>query len=368
MLAIETFPLGDMAMVRAPASGAVAVVGARARAILDGLRAGRTEDEIARAEAGATGCSHAVALGEVAALRAAWAALSRPAPAPPPLPRPASAAKPPALDVVAGAGPTPVRLRVWPVGLAAMLRAVTLPSHLAAPGHGGHMPTIEVHRRGRTYVVELDGERVLATDQVMIARSETLRRLVLAAHPERHWLAVLHGAGVAGPRGAALLCGASGSGKSTLTGLLLAGGLELVTDDYAPIEAGTGLLWPVAFGLSVKAGSWPLLAPHFPRLATAPLVRTRARSQRYLADLPRSARPQPVCCLVFPLYQPGAGFELTRLTPGETLELSARSGGWYESSPERLAEFVAWIGAIPAYAMSYGDAEPALAAVRKLLG
>ena len=117
----------------------------------------------------------------------------------------------------------------------------------------------------------------------MIARSETLRRLVLASHPEREWLAVLHGAGVAGPAGAALLCGFSGAGKSTLTGFLVASGLELVTDDYAPIEAGTRLLWPVPFGLSVKEGSWPLLAPHFPDLAGAPLIRTRSRRQRYLA-------------------------------------------------------------------------------------
>ncbi len=77
---------------------------------------------------------------------------------------------------------------------------------------------------------------------------------------------MLHAAGVAGPDGAALLCGSSGAGKSTLTGYLLASGLALVTDDYAPLEVGTRVLWPVPFGLSVKEGSWPLLAPHFPDL------------------------------------------------------------------------------------------------------
>ena len=159
----------------------------------------------------------------------------------------------------------------------------------------------------------------------------------------------------------------SGAGKSTLTGLLVASGLELVTDDYAPIEAGTRLLWPVPFGLSVKEGSWPVLAPHFPAIANTPIVRTRARRQRYLAAVSRATLPQPVRCLIFPLYVPGAPLELIALRPGEALELCTRSGGWYESSRTRLAELVDWIRTIPAYALSYGDAQSAVATVRRLI-
>jgi hypothetical protein len=201
----------------------------------------------------------------------------------------------------------------------------------------------------------------------MVARSETLRQLVLASHPGREWLAVLHGAGVAGPSGAALLCGTSGAGKSTLTGFLLAAGLELVTDDYAPLEAGSWKLWPVPFGLSVKEGSWPLLVPHFPDLIDAPVVSTRERRQRYLHPPRLAAAPQPVRCLVFPLYRPGAAVDLLKLRPGEALELCARSGGWFESSPERLKELTRWFARTPAYALSYGDTNGAIAAVRRLL-
>ena len=35
---------------------------------------------------------------------------------------------------------------------------------------------------------------MLRTNDWMIARSEVLRRLILAAHPGREWLAVLHAA------------------------------------------------------------------------------------------------------------------------------------------------------------------------------
>ena len=37
--------------------------------------------------------------------------------------------------------------------------------------------------------------RLPGTNELMIARSEVLRRLVLASHPERAWLAILHAAG-----------------------------------------------------------------------------------------------------------------------------------------------------------------------------
>ena len=55
------------------------------------------------------------------------------------------------------------------------------------------------------------------------------------------------------------------------------------------------------------------------------------------------------------------------LRPGEALALCAHSGGWYESTPARLAELVGWLGARPAYALAYDDTAAAVAAVRGLL-
>src|SRR6185437_3813898 len=92
------------------------------------------------------------------------------------------------------------------------------------------------------------------------------------------------------------------------------------------------------FGLSVKDGSWPLLAPHFPDLARTPVIRTRASRQRYLRPPTFATTPQRVRSIVFPLFAPGTPLEVIRLDPGETLTLCARSGGWYESSPERVGE------------------------------
>ena len=103
-------------------------------------------------------------------------------------------------------------------------------------------------------------------------------------------------------------------------------------------------------GMSVKEGSWPLLAAHFPDLATLPVVRSRGRRQRYFRPPRLATTPQRVRCLIFPLYQPGAELDLLALRPGEALALCARSGGWYESSRERLEEFTRWLVQTPAYA------------------
>lgn len=369
MLQIVSFPVDDIALVAAPATGAVAVVDAAARAVLEGLRNGEAESALVTMLSRLCGVDRAAAAGHVADLRRTWVALARPPrrrarPAPFP-----GATRPPALAAVCDVGPVPVRLRIWPPRLAALVGAVTAPcrrpDHEAAAVGSG--PVLDACRVGGRYLLFQDGAHLLSTDNLMLARSEMLRRLVLAGHPDRAWMAVLHGAGVAGPDGAALLCGTSGAGKSTLTAMLLAAGLDLVTDDYAPLEVGSNRLWPVPFGLSVKEGSWGLLAPHFPAIAVTPVVRTRGRRQRYIRPPRMAGAPQHVRCLIFPLYRPGAPLERVRLRPGEALELCARSGGWYESSRDRLAELARWLERTPAYALSYGDGSAAVSAVRRLL-
>jgi hypothetical protein len=367
------FTLDDMTLLASPATGGVAVVDAPARDALDALLRGEDERSVAATLARSRGLPDEAGVAELSELRHGWANLSTPrrtATAGACGPGETAPGGKPSLDVVCRLGPVPVRLRIHPPRLARLIAAITAPCHASPPAHGEARgcPTLEARRAGSCYRLLLDGTLLLTTDDLMIARSEILRRLVLASHPDRRWLAVLHAAGVAGPKGAALLAGTSGAGKSTLTGFLLASGLAFVTDDYAPLEAGTGSLWPVPLGLSVKEGSWPLLAPAFPELATAPIVRTRQRRQRYIRPPRPASAPLPVSCLVFPLYQPGAGVDLVPLRPGEALALCAQSGGWFESSPERLEEFTRWLGRTPAYALSYGDTEGAVAAVRRLVG
>jgi hypothetical protein len=197
----------------------------------------------------------------------------------------------------------PVRVQVSSPRLAKLVAAM-LGGDRGDPSREPPAATISAFRR-RGHELWLDGRRVLADADLLLARSELVRHLLLASGAERRWLAVLHAAVVSDGEAAVILSGASGSGKSTLAARLVASGLALVTDDYAPLEAGTHELWPTPFGLSAKSGSWGLLEPLLPELAARPTVRTRGRAQRYLPPPRRERRPRRPVALVFPAYAPG---------------------------------------------------------------
>lgn len=132
---------------------------------------------------------------------------------------------------------------------------------------------------------------------------------------------VIHAAAVAAPAGAVLLPGKSGAGKSTLTAWLLRRGFRYLTDELVYIPAGTrrlhALTRPVHIkhpALPVVHGFTPALKRHESRLVTSPqatLIPHRLLNRRHVANRARLAR------IVFPEFQRGADFELTRLSPAQ---------------------------------------------------
>ena len=66
--------------------------------------------------------------------------------------------------------------------------------------------------------------------------------------------AVLHAGAVAYAGRAWLLAGPSGAGKTTLTLALLERGFPLLSDDFAPLELATGLVYPFPKSLGVREG------------------------------------------------------------------------------------------------------------------
>jgi hypothetical protein len=73
-------------------------------------------------------------------------------------------------------------------------------------------------------------------------------------------LVVLHAGGVALDGAGVIISGRSGAGKTTLTAALVRAGFEYLTDEAVVIDPTTGLLHPYAKALSIKPGSWTLLA------------------------------------------------------------------------------------------------------------
>jgi hypothetical protein len=95
-------------------------------------------------------------------------------------------------------------------------------------------------------------------------------------------LVALHGAVIAGPRGATLLVGAPGAGKSTLAAVCMGLGTSVLCDDLVLLHA-DGRITPVPFALTLKAGGWAIAAPVLPSLAGRPFhIRPDGCRVRYL--------------------------------------------------------------------------------------
>jgi hypothetical protein len=156
-----------------------------------------------------------------------------------------------------------------------------------------------------------------------------------------------------------ILSGQSGSGKSTFAAGAVAAGASFVSDDYAPLERGSWLVWPVPYAPSIKRGSWEALSRAYPDLANAPVHQLGGLELRYLelAEARRVPLDQglPVRLLVFPQYRENADFTLHRLTPTEALTELCVARPLLDRQSDVLAELLRWVESVPAYRVVYDD-------------
>ncbi len=356
---------GDNAILAVPRTGRVAVLNPPARFACEAFAAGRPFAQIVTDYARRYGIAPGRAEQDLRELRRGLARITRRSPLPPAATGPAAAACPPDLEAICAPGPRAIRLTVHGSRrLARLLVFLLLPVRTTASARRH----LRVTRCGRAYDISCDGKLLTRTDNLLLARSEVLRHLLLLSHGRRRWLAFLHAAAIAAEGRAWLIAGSSGSGKSTLAAALLREGFGIATDDYAPLEAGTGLLHRVPFAMGIKDASIALLHGTLPAIDRIPAVRFRNREVRYVAPPVLAPERLAVGGLLFPLYDPQAAPELSPLSPEQAFTLCAQGGGWYEGSARRLAELVQWFRQRPAWLITYPDTRSALDLVVPLLG
>jgi hypothetical protein len=183
-------------------------------------------------------------------------------------------------------------------------------------------------------------------------------------HAGVEWFALLHGAALARNRQGFALAGSAGAGKSTLAAGLIAAGFDYLADDLVALSAPDALIVPWPLPLSLKPGSLEALTPRLPQLATAPHYRTKGMDARLLIPDAGAwdAEPVKLRTLIFPRFTAGGAPEARRLSSFEALQNLLTDRVWLGDpiTEQRVAAFLAWLDATPAYALTYGTLDEAI--------
>jgi hypothetical protein len=374
-------PFSDRLLVVAP-NGMVVALDAGGRRLWEALEAGCSEDDLVEASVRHGNVSSDLARANVSRALASWRALGLvnltagkvdPAPvAPPVTARPCG--RTPELDAVYLVGDRPVRVRCDDGVVAGVIEAACRTCRVGPIEVG--LATVDVVEQEGWFVVRAD-DAVLAraddrTANRALARHWCLTGLLESARRPRRWLGILHASAVAADGRSVVFPGARGAGKSTLAAALVAAGAAFVTDDDAPLEQASWLVWPVPYAPGIKSGSWRALGHYYPDLQERPVHELSGLHIRYL-EL-EAARRMPlnqgvaVEALVFPRYRPGAGLEQRPITAAEALAGLCHTRSLLDRDPDMLAETIRWVESVPAYRLIYGDLERAIERVLSLLG
>ena len=199
--------------------------------------------------------------------------------------------------------------------------------------------------------------------------------------PEEGWMSFIHASAVTNGREAVLLSSASGSGKSTMAALLQLpadkssrsnqGDLFFMSDDFVPVAAESRKAYPFPAAITVKKGSFDVIAPYYDpdRDADAGYRGLTSSRVRYLYPMHPEKNPygaRPVNNIIFIKHTPGTPFRLRKL---DTLSALAafHEEAWVSQNPGHAQSFIDWFVTVRCHRLEYDDSRKAVKAIRALL-
>jgi hypothetical protein len=188
-------------------------------------------------------------------------------------------------------------------------------------------------------------------------------------HPKTEFLAYFHAAAVSRGDRSVLLPGVSGSGKSTLTGYLAGHGFAYLGDDLVAMERADWSLRPLPTCLSLKSGSWPILAALYPQLPDSPTLQCLGRDVRYLEPGQAQHAGSTPSVIMFPAYARSGDTHLKALAPLQTMTrlLETNTDLHRPATEATLVEFLQFVEQTPAYELVYKDLPSATAVIEEWL-
>jgi len=247
-------------------------------------------------------------------------------------------------------------------------RARTVLGHLACEGRPADVDVMVVEK-GEGFDIVVAGEIVERSTALLEVASQLKAALCHHAINRQPFDACIHAALVEMPGGRVLLPADSGSGKSCLALTLAGAGGTCLSDDLTLLALDRHLLRGVPAASCVKADAWETIAAIHPALRAAPAhMRVDGKLVKYLPIARKRNEAEPAALMVFPTFRKGLETRLTPLPPDDVLRrLLASVLAWRaELSPERLDSMIAWIEATPAYALTYGSSQDAVAVIETI--
>ncbi len=221
------------------------------------------------------------------------------------------------------------------------------------------------HHKG-LYALQVDGEPVGAwpKGREHIFSGQFSMQMLEKAYQKQsdNWMAVLHAAGISDGSNCLAFAGDTGAGKSTLSALLMARGMDVLADDFLPVEGDTGMVCHFPAAISVKKDACGVLSSAFPELERTQVFHCAKvnKTVRYLpVDHDNGEVPRKMDCrgLVFVNYEPdGGGCRLEELPPEEAFARLVPDA-WIYPSRENARHFLEWFSRLKCFRLTYSENE-----------
>ena len=231
-------------------------------------------------------------------------------------------------------------------------------------------------------------------DDIYQLKRELFKKIASSIYsiPEEDWMSFVHASAVTDGKQTILFSSYSGSGKSTLAALLQNDELQVVSDDFLPLDAKTCRAYPFPAALSVKEGAYPLfrntetktdiaVPEKTRRINPQPLpVEATLMDYQYqnlynnsLRLLPLDAnkkswyKPHPVNKIVFIQYNASAkkSIHFEKLPVTKAFQLF-HEHAWVSGDPAHAKKFLNWFLKLDCYTLEYSNTPRALKAITKL--
>ena len=237
---------------------------------------------------------------------------------------------------------------------------------------GSHLQVVAVDDN---YWLNRHGSGVTGPFNHQGAFLEIQRHLLSTAHAPRRTDLILHASALLDETSDAsiVLAGGSGSGKSSLTAAFLARGYSFVADDTAIIDADSGELWCLRLPLRLKEGTWDRVRPHVSECFESFEAIDEPSGRKIWRLYPKRDLSQtqsfapPPHAILFPVYEPDAATEISRIEPLAALALIVESGAWFETNESAMADIVDWLLRTRCYSVIYSSAEDVVTTIEDQL-